>query len=408
MGRVLALTLRSVHLLASLRERQALLERLRRCSARSRSAPRSRRSSSRSSRAAGELLGDEIAVLRLIDPENPAFTDLVASGRRRRTKLRGSPARPRGQGAAGTRSPRAGRASSRTTARRPRRPRTSLDGACSRRSPRRSSSAASIVGSLVVAHPAARTALPRQRAAARLAVFAEHAGLALNDAKAAEETAHQAFHDSLTGLANRALFLDRLHQARARGDAQGAMVGGAVRRPRRLQDRQRQPRPRRRRPAADHRRPASGPRIRPMDTVARFGGDEFAILIEDVTGPIDRRAAGPARAGGAREADRDPGRDLFITASIGVAAGLEAPGGAAAQRRPGDVRGEGGGEGPLRDLPPPDAPLDDPAAGAGARPPEAERPRPVRPPLPADRRPRELGGRRASRRWSAGSTQDAG
>ena len=59
-----------------------------------------------------------------------------------------------------------------------------------------------------------------------------------------EQLTHQAFHDALTGLANRALFTDRL--AHALGAAPRTTARRrAVPRPRRLQDRQRQPRPRR-------------------------------------------------------------------------------------------------------------------------------------------------------------------
>jgi GAF domain-containing protein len=51
--------------------------------------------------------------------------------------------------------------------------------------------------------------------------FAEHGSLALNDARAARETMHQAFHDSLTGLPNRALFVERLERSLARVEADG-------------------------------------------------------------------------------------------------------------------------------------------------------------------------------------------
>ena len=88
---------------------------------------------------------------------------------------------------------------------------------------------------------------------------------------------------------------------------------GPVRRPRRLQDRQRHARPRRRRPAADRGR-ASGCAtcVRPGDTVARLGGDEFAVLLDRLDGPEDVvvvaeriiAALAPARARGRRGGQR--------------------------------------------------------------------------------------------------------
>ena len=59
-----------------------------------------------------------------------------------------------------------------------------------------------------------------------------------------QQLTHQAFHDALTGLANRALFRDRLGHAMAQGSRR-RRLRRAVHRPGRLQDRQRQPRSRR-------------------------------------------------------------------------------------------------------------------------------------------------------------------
>ena len=53
-----------------------------------------------------------------------------------------------------------------------------------------------------------------------------------------DELRHQAFHDSLTGLANRALFADRLGHALARSRRGEQPAGRPVRRPRRLQEHQ--------------------------------------------------------------------------------------------------------------------------------------------------------------------------
>ena len=62
---------------------------------------------------------------------------------------------------------------------------------------------------------------------------------------------HQAFHDPLTGLPNRALFAERLGQALARARRTPGGVCRLLPRSRSLQNGQRQPRPRRRRSPAD-------------------------------------------------------------------------------------------------------------------------------------------------------------
>ena len=142
------------------------------------------------------------------------------------------------------------------------------------------------------------------------------------------ELEHQAFHDALTGLPNRALFGDRLehaHQRLARGtgcyavlmvdldnfktvnDGLGHAAGDAL-----LLEVSRR----------------LGTWIRGGDTAARLGGDEFAILLEDLADPT----AAARAAEGIREALRAPisvaGRVLTISATIGVA--TSSGGGAAA------------------------------------------------------------------------------
>ena len=133
------------------------------------------------------------------------------------------------------------------------------------------------------------------------------------------QLAHQALHDSLTGLANRALLLDRTAHALARlgraqvaialvvidldefktvNDSLGHAAGDEVLR------------------RTAHRLEGC---VRPSDTVARLGGDEFAVLLEDVT----TEAEGVAPADRLREAVAEPmtisGRDIALSGSIGVA-----------------------------------------------------------------------------------------
>jgi diguanylate cyclase (GGDEF)-like protein/PAS domain S-box-containing protein len=137
--------------------------------------------------------------------------------------------------------------------------------------------------------------------------------------RAEQQLLYDAFHDALTGLANRALFTDHLKLAIARAqrqterqfavlfldldrfkvinDSLGHMVGDQllVGIARRLES-----------------------CLRPGDTVARLGGDEFTILLEDlsdeaeaveVADRLQRTLAMPFNLGG---------HQVFSTASIGI------------------------------------------------------------------------------------------
>lgn len=134
---------------------------------------------------------------------------------------------------------------------------------------------------------------------------------------------YRAFHDPLTGLANRQLFLDRLTIALARSqrhparvavffldldrfkmvnDSYGHDVGDEVLKA-----------------LAERIRKA----LRPSDTPARFGGDEFAILSED----IDSEADAIAIAERVLEATSAPSLaiddEIALTVSIGIALSSE-------------------------------------------------------------------------------------
>ena len=143
----------------------------------------------------------------------------------------------------------------------------------------------------------------------------------ITDRKRAEEQLlHDAFHDALTGLPNRALFMDHVKMAIQRSrrsnnrlfaalfldldrfkiinDSLGHMVGDQLL------------------VGIAHRLEAC---LRPGDTVARLGGDEFTILLEDLASTED--AIDVARR--VQEAVTQPfnigGHEVFTTASIGIA-----------------------------------------------------------------------------------------
>jgi diguanylate cyclase (GGDEF)-like protein len=96
------------------------------------------------------------------------------------------------------------------------------------------------------------------------------------------ELTHQALHDPLTGLPNRALFLDRLSVAMdrcRRANTSVAVLFIDVDRFKQVNDSLGHA-------AGDQVLVALAERLhemlRPMDTVARFGGDEFTLLFEDL------------------------------------------------------------------------------------------------------------------------------
>jgi diguanylate cyclase (GGDEF)-like protein len=141
---------------------------------------------------------------------------------------------------------------------------------------------------------------------------------AIERKRAEMELAHQAMHDGLTGLPNRTLFMDRLKHAIARADRHEALVGvmfldldgfklindslghdAGDRLLAALADRLREV-------------------LRTSDTAARFGGDEFTLVCEDVSSESDvihiaERILSAVDAPFELENER-----LFVTASMGI------------------------------------------------------------------------------------------
>jgi diguanylate cyclase (GGDEF)-like protein/PAS domain S-box-containing protein len=135
-----------------------------------------------------------------------------------------------------------------------------------------------------------------------------------------EQLTHRAFYDPLTDLPNRALFMDRLTHALAAtaghrreaiavlfldldgfkviNDSMGHGAGDALL-------------------SAVARRLMACLRL--SDTIARFGGDEFAVLIEDVSGPGEAFRTAERILEKLRRPFDLEGREVFVTASIGIA-----------------------------------------------------------------------------------------
>jgi len=129
---------------------------------------------------------------------------------------------------------------------------------------------------------------------------------------------HQAFHDSLTGLANRALFRDRVAHALARQ----ARSHGAVSVLFSDLDDFKTVNDSLGHDAGDQLLVAVAERLRavmrPEDTTARFGGDEFAILLEE-TDEAGTRRAGERILESLRSPFEFHGRQVVMRASIGAA-----------------------------------------------------------------------------------------
>jgi predicted signal transduction protein with EAL and GGDEF domain len=64
--------------------------------------------------------------------------------------------------------------------------------------------------------------------------------------------------------------------------------------------------------------------IRPSDTIARFGGDEFVVLCEDITEAHDAVAVGERIVAAASKPFTLDGREMFVSASVGVALAVDA------------------------------------------------------------------------------------
>jgi diguanylate cyclase (GGDEF)-like protein len=155
--------------------------------------------------------------------------------------------------------------------------------------------------------------------------MANEAGVLFENARLYAQIRHQAFYDHLTGLPNRALFGDRVTHALARrigkDQRRSALLFVDIDDFKLINDRFGHD-------VGDQVLCAVARRlqllVRPADTVARLAGDEFGVLVEDVT---DQRKVHAIARRLVRGVDRpiDIGdRQLRVSASIGVAIGTVA------------------------------------------------------------------------------------
>jgi diguanylate cyclase (GGDEF)-like protein/PAS domain S-box-containing protein len=134
---------------------------------------------------------------------------------------------------------------------------------------------------------------------------------------AQERLTHHALHDPLTGLPNRTLLFDRLEVALAQRSRGGvAVVFVDLDHFKLVNDSLGHD-------AGDNLLCAAATRLRallrPGDTVARFGGDEFVLLAESVLDGRDAEGLAERISGALAEPFDLSGQEVFVTASIGIA-----------------------------------------------------------------------------------------
>ena len=132
---------------------------------------------------------------------------------------------------------------------------------------------------------------------------------------------HSSLHDSLSGLPNRALVLDRLQQALVQSSRRGSQVGVLICDVDQFKF------------VNDGMGHAAGDivlrviadrlrdEVRPEDTVGRFGGDEFVVVCPDISDVDEVTAIARRLATAVSPATNVLGAPLVVTVSIGISIG---------------------------------------------------------------------------------------
>src|SRR4051812_45645260 len=152
-----------------------------------------------------------------------------------------------------------------------------------------------------------------------VAALADVVEVAADRAAADDAARRRALTDTLTGLPNRALFADRLEHALARARSDGTRVAVLL-----LDvDQFKMVNDSLGHQAGDELLVALAPRlltaVRESDTIARLGADEFVVLAEAVGSDSDALALAERTAAALREPVCVDDRELFVTASTGIA-----------------------------------------------------------------------------------------
>jgi diguanylate cyclase (GGDEF)-like protein len=176
-----------------------------------------------------------------------------------------------------------------------------------------------VLGLVVASFDRRLPAIEQRLVLERLSGFADQAATAFDNARLLEHSHHQARHDDLTGLPNRPMLEDRANQALARGRRGDALIGLMfvdVDRLKGVNDTLGHQ-------AGDDLIRLVAQRLRgelrEVDTLARIGGDEFVVLLEDLADAESATSVAARLTCSFAEPFLVAGHKLEISCSVGLA-----------------------------------------------------------------------------------------